>query len=205
MKKLLILGVLTLSTLTLFSQATFNSYEVEYEFKNKIAISFSGDRYFVFDGRPNVESINYLGGVISLDSSFTFYINPGEVVDLGYHDTYYEGYEVSNPRRKITLYRTNGLIDIYYRCTSNRAFVIEGDGIYRVDVSAPTKEDLDEYPAGYQGDQVVLNDGTRMGQTPVHLIPDYLNGRYPSGGRYSPQESIIKNLQPYRLLNKLSR
>ena len=188
MKKLLILGVLALSTLTVFSQATFNSYEVEHEFKNKIAISFSGNTYFVFDGRPNVDAINYVHVESSMDSSFTFYIEPDEVIDFGYYDRYYTNFKISNPRRKITLYRTNGLIDIYYRCTANRAFVTEGTGIYRVDVSAPTKEDLDKYPAGYQGDQVVLNDGTRIGQTPVHLIPDYLNGRYPKGGEYKPQE-----------------
>ena len=190
MKKLLILGVLTLATLTVFSQAIFNSSEAEHEFKNKIAISVCGDRYFVFDGRPSwgTAPVNYVHGESSMDSSFTFYVEPDEVIDLGYHDRYYKNHKISNPRRKITLYRTNGLIDIYYRCTSNRAFVIEGDGIYRVDVSAPTKEDLDEYPAGYQGDQVVLNDGTRIGQTPVHLIPDYLNGRYPKGGEYKPQE-----------------
>ena len=192
MKELLILGVLTLSTQTMFSQATFNSYELDYEFKEKIAISFASDRYYVFDGRPKPGSIDYLGGVYSADSSFTFYVNPGEEIDLGYHDTYYEGYNdalvVSNPRRKITLYRSNGLVDVYYRNTGNRSWNIEGDLIYRVDVSAPTNEGLEEYTKGYLGDQVVLNDGTRDGQTPVYKGPDYLNGRYPSSGKYSPQE-----------------
>ena len=178
MKKLLILGVLALSTLSPFSQATFNSYELGYEFKEKISISVASDRYYVFDGRPEPGSIDYLGGVYSLDSSFTVYVNPGEVVDIGYHDTYYKGYNddlvISNPRRKITLYRINGLMDVTYRNTGNRSFEYDGDFIYRVDISAPTNEGLEEYTKGYLGDQVVLNDGTRDGKTPVYNGPGYL-------------------------------
>ena len=179
MKKEIFLLVVSVSfTFNLYSQAIFNSYELGYEFKEKIAISVASNRYYVFDGRPEPESIDYLGVVYSLDSSFSIYVNPGEVVDIGYHDTYYEVYNddlvISNPRRKITLYRINGLMDVTYRNTGNRSFEYDGDFIYRVDVSAPTKEDLDKYPKGYKGDQIVLNDGTRNGGTPVYNGPDYL-------------------------------
>ena len=179
MKKVtLLLSISITFSFNLYSQAIFNSYEVNHEFKNKPSISVASDRYYVFDGRPEPGSIDYLGGVYSLDSSFTVYVNPGEVVDIGYHDTYYEGYNddlvISNPRRKITLYRTNGLMDVTYRNTGNRSFEYDGDFIYRVDISAPTKEDLDKYPKGYKGDQIVLNDGTRDGHSPVYNGPDYL-------------------------------
>ena len=191
MKKVtLLLSISITFSFNLYSQATFNSYELGYEFKEKIAISVASDRYYVFDGRPEPGSIDYLGGVHSLDSSFTVYVNPGEVVDIGYHDTYYKGYNddlvISNPRRKITLYRINGLMDVTYRNTGNRSFTYDGNFIYRVDISAPTDEGLNDYPVGYKGDQIVLNDGTRNGQIPIYRGPDYLNDKYPSGGRHSP-------------------
>jgi hypothetical protein len=160
-KKLIILGALALSTQLMFSQATFNSHELEHEFKNTPSISVVAGQYLVFDGRPTDDKINYIfASIHSPDSSFTFYVNPGEVIDLGYHDGFYPGVEVYC-RRKITLYRNNGQVDVYYRNTTDRSFTIQGDFIYRVDMSAPTKEDLDKYPKGYLGDQVVINDGTR--------------------------------------------
>jgi len=177
MKKVILLLVVSVSfTFNLCSQAIFNSYELEYEFENKISISFVGDKFFVFNGRPEPETAHdqYLLGVYSADSSFTFFINPGEILDLGYHDAYYDIYYIPNTRRKITLHRTNGQVDVYYRNTGNRAFEYDGDLIYRVDVSAPTLEGLYDYPKGYKEDQVVINDGTRDGGIPVYDGPDYL-------------------------------